>query len=527
MSYVTVLTPNGRRQNVKITPNTTLLQVLEEVCAKHGFKPEEYDLRHHNKILDVSSIFRFSGLPNNAFLEMTEATRQRLESPVVLGLHLESGDRLTGEFSPSESLWSVILKLSPESKSFPNPVVIYMRKEVCGKENLEKTTLRSLGLTGGRAILRFFNRTPEELRTQANVSEVLSRTFIPKDAKSEASDKRYVNDRAKSPQKKAEKYPDDNNIQQKEVEIKSESSRESHSNVKVKGEEKKVVLEKVQPNVMEEPRSSVQQKKEMETHKLTVDDIGTELAGEEKNKVILLGERNAVAYNLNTVKPVIVEDIPDDFYELTVSDAKLLLRDAKQLCADLENAPLMTSAQRELEKNKKILSLLNQYKKTVLRIKFPDRTVLQGTFSSVEKVANVEKFVASYLQNPDSQFYLYTTPPKERLKSDSNLLECNCVPCAVLYFGLTSEAPEAKHYLRSDVLEKFSSPSAAALTAYQSRGLFLSPKKNAKETANVETVRSNASIPEPSTSTSSQDGQPQEQGSSPPFKVPKWFKARK
>lgn len=109
---------------------------------------------------------------------------------------------------------------------------------------------------------------------------------------------------------------------------------------------------------------------------------------------------------MNKVKPVIVEEIPDDFYELTVSDAKLLLRDARQLCADLENAPLMTSAQRELEKNKKILSLLNQYKKTVLRIKFPDRTVLQGTFSTVEKVSDVEKFVASYLENPKISFYL-------------------------------------------------------------------------------------------------------------------------
>lgn len=101
--------------------------------------------RHHNKILDVSSIFRYSGLPNNAFLEMTEAVTHRMETPVFLGLHLESGNRLTGEFSPSESLWNVIMQLSPESESFPSPVVIYMRKEVCGKENLEKTTLRSLG----------------------------------------------------------------------------------------------------------------------------------------------------------------------------------------------------------------------------------------------------------------------------------------------------------------------------------------------------------------------------------------------
>lgn len=109
---------------------------------------------------------------------------------------------------------------------------------------------------------------------------------------------------------------------------------------------------------------------------------------------------------MNNIKTPVFEDVSDDFFELTVSDAKLLYKEAKKYCAELEEAPLMTAAQREFEHDKKVLSLLNQHKKTVLRIKFPDMTVLQGTFSPLEPISAVEKFVADYLENPKLEFYL-------------------------------------------------------------------------------------------------------------------------
>jgi hypothetical protein len=44
---------------------------------------------------------RFSGLPNNAQLEMAAAQKTREETAVVLGLQLESGDRRLGDFLPT------------------------------------------------------------------------------------------------------------------------------------------------------------------------------------------------------------------------------------------------------------------------------------------------------------------------------------------------------------------------------------------------------------------------------------------
>lgn len=65
---------------------------MEDTCQKHGFTPEEYDLTHHNRVVDSTNILRFSGLPNNASLEMAPAKRIRVETEVVLVLALENGN---------------------------------------------------------------------------------------------------------------------------------------------------------------------------------------------------------------------------------------------------------------------------------------------------------------------------------------------------------------------------------------------------------------------------------------------------
>lgn len=45
--------------------------------------------------------------------------------------------------------------------------------QICGREALERTTLKSLGLNSGKAIIRLMYRDPEQLKTQAHVSSPL------------------------------------------------------------------------------------------------------------------------------------------------------------------------------------------------------------------------------------------------------------------------------------------------------------------------------------------------------------------
>ncbi|XP_071797676.1 tether containing UBX domain for GLUT4-like [Asterias amurensis] len=174
---VNVLLPTGRRQNVKVTPNTRILVVIENVCSKIGYNPDEYNLKHHHGILDPQLSVRYANLPNNCKLELVKADRPRTESTVVIALQTESGQRLQNEFVPSVSLWDVLLhteskdsayagKLASSSQSddagkIIHPVCVYMRQEVVGEAWLRATTLRSLGLTGGKAAIRVIHRAME------------------------------------------------------------------------------------------------------------------------------------------------------------------------------------------------------------------------------------------------------------------------------------------------------------------------------------------------------------------------------
>ncbi|XP_072516923.1 tether containing UBX domain for GLUT4 [Salminus brasiliensis] len=167
---VSVLTPNGRRQTVKVSPNTPLLQVLEEVCKKHGFNPDDHGLKFQRNVLDLTLQWRFASLPNNAKLEVVPSTRQRggAESTVRIALQLEDGSRLQGSFSSGQSLWE-LLEHFPQTRITelhtpgPTPVCVYMRDEITGQDALQKTTLKSLGLTGGSAILRYVMKTNNTL----------------------------------------------------------------------------------------------------------------------------------------------------------------------------------------------------------------------------------------------------------------------------------------------------------------------------------------------------------------------------
>lgn len=164
---VTVLTPNGRRQIIKVSPNTTILQVLEEACIKHGFVSEEYCLRHHNKEVSLSQIFRFSGLPNNCLLEMHPTDKKRVAMPVDICVQTEDGSRKQARFTPDDNLWHVLQQLQGDAglQKFESPVILYMRREILGKEQLSTTTLKSLGILEGRALLRLLDKQPEELKT--------------------------------------------------------------------------------------------------------------------------------------------------------------------------------------------------------------------------------------------------------------------------------------------------------------------------------------------------------------------------
>uniref|UniRef100_A0A3Q2GTS7 ASPSCR1 tether for SLC2A4, UBX domain containing n=1 Tax=Equus caballus TaxID=9796 RepID=A0A3Q2GTS7_HORSE len=161
-SAVSVLAPNGRRHTVKVTPSTVLLQVLEDTCRRQDFNPSEYDLKFQRNVLDLTLQWRFANLPNNAKLEMVPISRSREgpENMVRIALQLDDGSRLQGTFCSGQTLWELLSHFAQtreclERPCEASPVCVYMRDEVTGRAALQGTTLQSLGLTGGSAIIRF------------------------------------------------------------------------------------------------------------------------------------------------------------------------------------------------------------------------------------------------------------------------------------------------------------------------------------------------------------------------------------
>lgn len=113
-----------------------------------------------------------------------------------------------------------------------------------------------------------------------------------------------------------------------------------------------------------------------------------------------------MVFSMESAESVPSSELPDEFFELTIDDAKKLLRDIKQRQHELENAGLQTAAMRNLEESKKQIRQLNRYKRSIIRVQFPDRTVLQGTFNPTDTIATVKEFVRNYLEDKNGEFYL-------------------------------------------------------------------------------------------------------------------------
>ncbi|XP_076175886.1 tether containing UBX domain for GLUT4 isoform X2 [Ptiloglossa arizonensis] len=408
---VIILMPNGYRRNVKVTPNTTVLQVLEEVCKKYGYNADDYDVRHFNRMLDPNAILRFTGLPNNAQLEMIPCTNKRSTSTVTIGIQLENGERLMGEFMPSVTLVKILQDMCLD-QDLERTILIYMHREIYGIEALKNTTLKSLGLTSGKAILRLMYRDPLQPKNQIvlkiDSNKVSNPTILSK----------------KESQKSKELEASFQN-----VDVTTEVLVTSNKENKIFATEENQTIPSTSKNYAI-------------ANSQIVSNFST------KNE---LGERNALIFDHASLQALPKEELPDDFFDLTVDDAKVLLRDAKRYRENLEEAPLLTNVQRQFNEEKRILNQLNKYRYTIIRIQFPDQFILQGLFRPLETVQTIQNFVKDYLTDPNDDFIIFTTPPKHILNSNARLIDENLVPSAIVYYSGSST-------LKSNIKQKLTDP---------------------------------------------------------------------
>ncbi|KAL4707690.1 hypothetical protein ACJJTC_014871 [Scirpophaga incertulas] len=456
---IIVLTPNGRRQKVHCTPDTSMLQVLEEVCKKHDFQAVDYNLKHHNHILDLTTTIRFSNLPNKALLEMVESEKKRVETIVTVGLLLEDGDRRTADFPPSTSLYDLTCRLaSKELKSLTHPTILYMRQEVVGEVAMKETTLRQLGLIGGRAILRLLNKAED--RKQANVSTVYRKAVSEKSV----TDSDSCIHSSENQQIYAEPVAGPSNS----VDVKHSSETLINENV----------ITKTDVSTTEKIKNTLENKFDELKPGISLNDFTTSTIIETQEnlerrlnieeEVIFLGSQKAIAFTQPEDSFTELEDLPDDFYELSIDEVRKLYHDLQQNRIQLENTPLLTATKKEENEKQMLQQKQNLYKNVVVRIQFPDQIILQGVFTPGNKIQDVIDFVKLHLKDPEKPFHIFTIPLKETLDPNMTLQQAKFVPCIHMHFKWL-EVDGRDNYLKEEIYSKKTTSDAARILASKYR----------------------------------------------------------
>ncbi|EQC42687.1 hypothetical protein, variant [Saprolegnia diclina VS20] len=136
------------------------------------------------------------------------------------------------------------------------------------------------------------------------------------------------------------------------------------------------------------------------------------------------------------------------------SDAQLLAQalKARQDAAE-KSQSFRTLAMRELDD----MQRRSVYQEAVLRVRFPDKVVLQAVFHPSEPLQAVADLVTSCLATPRA-FYLYTTPPMTKLDATKSLLDLHLVPASNVFLGWTSPptaSTELGAYLNHDIVATY------------------------------------------------------------------------
>ena len=360
----------------------------------------------------------FSGLPNHCKLEVVPSTAQAGQK-VKIALQLEEGGRVIGEYSSDDTLDQVYDKALTKIEPKPDlqPVIIYMRQEFVGTEVFSQTALKKLGLTGGSAVLRLIHRNPESLNDQANVVNI---TEVKKE-KSESNWRPMRNENNEANLKLFESLKPTENVTKIEPKI--------ESTIEPKPEEEKIEFKKPEIPVtkMDDDEPMEVENEVIENAKETLEDPILHIL-DDSNQILIYKSSDQGA----KIRSVL--DVSDDFFELTIEDAKLLLKDTRKAQKGEEKI-MMTEEMRKTQKEGEKLAYLNKYKKSVIRIQLPDRKhIVQAIFESYATISGVLEKLQKYFKMAGNAA-LFITPPKTTLDPSMNLLDHGLVPAALIYLS--------------------------------------------------------------------------------------------
>lgn len=463
MSSLTIVCPNNRRVMVKIQPSTILFQVLDEACKRQGYDTEKFKLKSGNKDVDLSQPFRLSQLPNNVTLDVIPDNSIK-STQISLKIRLENGSEISKVVPVSSNFFDLLLTLfqensieNPESTE-NEPVVRYLNQEFIGVRCLKFTTFRSLGVRTKILILYYRKEVPSDVMTKIS-SDIEERAATARKLDQIYQKKVYEN--------LEDALPLIENTMDNDAEAPSSFSIASA----------KLDLRQAKPTTAENPNSKNQE------------------------LLSLPCDRKTVIFMIEERQPII--DYPDEFYELSKEE---LVKEMERMKSEKSEAETFSFKPRPKECDAKVPQF------TIVRIRFPNKLIVQGIFHSLEKISAIYDFVQSLPNGLTEPFELVAVVNQKLTKMDQTLFDAKLCPKSMLFIQLRNK--EAKI---NDWLEQLS------------KCELVKSEYDAQEIANH--CLSNVTVDRPVPETSDNSNQIQTKSSSPPRKVikttggtPKWFK---
>ncbi|KAL6107447.1 ubxn6 [Pungitius sinensis] len=149
-------------------------------------------------------------------------------------------------------------------------------------------------------------------------------------------------------------------------------------------------------------------------------------------------------------------ELPPDFYKLSAEELKREQQQRSELVE--KNAMMRTKAMREKEEQRE----RRKYNYTLLRIRFPDGSLLQGTFYAWDRLPVLFSFVRDSLVDGWQPFELLAPGGQKLTESEEvALAECHLVPAALLTFcwdaavqaDVTAAGGASSEILKAELLE--------------------------------------------------------------------------
>ncbi|KAK3310120.1 GLUT4 regulating protein TUG-domain-containing protein [Chaetomium strumarium] len=398
-AHVEVVSTDFRRAKIKVTPGTYLVDVLDEACKKLNLKSDKYELKYKQKLVDLSSPYRTSGLGPGAKLELV----QKSKSASVVSIALDvNGQRYTKKLPSDMSLWKVLrqfestengLNITGRSVAlgtnsgqlyYDAPVVNIMGREYSALEDLQKT-LSQCGITSGSIVLRITFKVSERTLYDAmqEISQYLN-NVEPEQAK--PGERGDAKDAAVAEEPKAGDVP-----------IEETSAREAVPQASA---------EAAAPGAAVEPTR--------DSEPMQVDEPAAETAAS-ADPLQPTGVFSAPASSTPAAARI-HED--DSVYEPTIAHAQLR---QQQLLQRAQNTRLKSDEELAAEAAEEAARLA-RITKVEVKVRFPDQTSAVWTVGPDETGAFLYQAIRGVMAHPNQPFKLILPGPKTVIQENEKRL---------------------------------------------------------------------------------------------------------